>query len=70
MHSIVWVLILILILILGAPFLALGIWLSIGSRTGNVDPWRRVRLGKYGFWIILAIFYTVMFATALVEHKL
>jgi hypothetical protein len=66
MHPTIWV------LVLAPPILALVIWqyLGIGARTGNILPWQRVRLGKYGFWIILAIFYSVTFATALVEHKL
>ena len=66
MHSIVWV------LILAPPCLALILWqgFDIGSRTGNELPWQRVRMGKYGFWIVSTIFYAVMFAAAAFEHKL
>jgi hypothetical protein len=66
MNSIIWI----LILVLGPPFLAYLAWLWVGSRTGDIDPWKRVRLGKYGFWITLGIIYTAAIATALVEHKI
>jgi hypothetical protein len=74
MHSIIW------FLILFPPCLAFFIWkgggLGLKTRditlTGGfkVDVWQRVYLGKYGFWIILAILYAVMFAAAAFEHKL
>jgi hypothetical protein len=66
MHSIIWI----LALVLGPPFVAYFAWLGIGSRTGNIDPWKSVRLGKYGYWITLGIIYTVAIATAMVEHKI
>jgi hypothetical protein len=60
------------VFILVPLFVAFLIWqgVGIGSRTGNILPWQSVRLGKYGFWIILAILYIVTFSAALVEHKL
>jgi hypothetical protein len=66
MHPMIWVFILVPL------FVAFLIWqgVGIGSRTGNILPWQSVRLGKYGFWIILAILYIVTFSAALVEHKL
>jgi hypothetical protein len=66
MHSIIWV------LIFGPPCLAFVIWqqVAVGTSTRNKDSLNRVRLGKYGFWVILTIFYTVAFATALAKHKL
>jgi len=74
MHSIIWVLILV------PPCLAFVIWQygGVGAKTRDmtvtsgfkVDLWQSMRLGKYGFWIILAIIYTVTLATALVEHKI
>jgi hypothetical protein len=66
MHSVIWV------LVLAPPCVAFLIWQGIGkgSRTGDVVPWQRVRLGKSGFWITLTICYTAIFAAALVLHKL
>ena len=66
MHPMIWALILV------PPCVAIILWqgVGIGSRTGNIVPWQHVRLGKYGFWITLAILYIVTFSAALVEHKL
>jgi uncharacterized membrane protein YoaT (DUF817 family) len=74
MHPMIW------LIIIGPPCLAFFIWRSGGAGdhtrdatvTGGfkVDVWQRVSLGKYGYWIILAIIYTVTIATALVEHKI
>jgi hypothetical protein len=66
MNSIIWLFIL-------APLcLALVLWqyVGIGARKRDILPWQYVRLGKYGFWVILAILYIVTFTAALVEHKL
>jgi hypothetical protein len=68
MASIIWV------LLLGPPCLAALIWLLTrgwtllmmrGRPTPRIAMWQR-----YDFWIILAILYIVMFAAALVRHKL
>ena len=66
MRSIMWILILL------PPVLAFVIWqgIGLGSRTGNTVPWQRVRLGKYGFWVTLAIVYIATFAAALGLHKI
>jgi len=74
MHPIIW------LIILGPPCLSLFIWKSgnMGARTKDitvgggfkVDVWQSFTLGKYGFWIILAIVYAVTITTALVEHKI
>ena len=66
MNSIIW------LLILAPPCLALVLWQSVGidARKRDILPWQYVRLGKYGFWVILAILYIVTFTAALVEHKL
>jgi hypothetical protein len=66
MNSIIW------LLILAPPCLALVLWqyVGIGARKRDILPWQYVRLGKYGFWVILAILYIVTFTAALVEHKL
>jgi hypothetical protein len=74
MHPIIW------LLILFPPCLAFYIWKfgGVGNRTKDItvtggfkaDVWQRVSLGKYGYWIILTILYTVMFAAAAFEHKL
>jgi hypothetical protein len=38
----------------------------MGSRsTSRITAWQ-----KYDFWIILGILYVVMFAAAVIEHKL
>lgn len=66
MHSIIWFLAL-------APLLVAAViwqWCGVGSRNGNIEPWRRVRLGKYGFWLTLGVCYVVMFSAAIVLHKL
>jgi hypothetical protein len=71
MNPIIW------FIVLGPPCLAFVIWKgSSGPRTKDVtitfgfkaDMWQRVSLGKYGFWILLAIIYTVTLATAFVDH--
>jgi hypothetical protein len=66
MHPVIW------LIILGPPCLAFVLWqyIGVGARTGDILPWQKVRLGKYGFWIMLAITYTATLATALVEHKI
>jgi hypothetical protein len=66
MHPMIW------FLIFAPPCLAFLIWQGIekGFRTGNTVPWARVRLGKFGFWMTLAILYVATFAAALVLHKL
>ncbi len=74
MRPIVW------LIILGPPCLAFVIWRygGVRGRAGDitvkggfkVDLWQSVQLGKYGFWIILALTYIVTLATALVEHKI
>jgi len=61
--------------------LALYIWKAGGgdaARKSDItvtggfkaDVWQRANLGKYGFWIILAILYVSMFTFAAFEHKL
>jgi hypothetical protein len=71
MNPIVWV------IVLGPPCLAFFIWKAgSGPKTKDVtinfgfkaDVWQRVTLGRYGFWIVLAIIYTVTLATAFVRH--
>jgi hypothetical protein len=66
MHPIMWILILV------PPVLAFVLWqgVGLGSRTGNIVPWQQVRLGKYGYWIILTIAYIATFAAALGLHQL
>lgn len=80
MHPMTW------LIILGPPCLAFVIWRygGVGWNGGRgakakdvvvgggfkVDVWQSVQLGKYGFWIVLAIAYTVTIAAALVEHKI
>ena len=68
MRSIVWV------LLLGPPCLAVLTWLvtrgwtflTMGRRpTRRIAAWQR-----HDFWVILAILYAVMFAAALLMHKL
>jgi hypothetical protein len=68
MHSIIW------LLLFAPPCLALLTWLMtrgwklmmMGSRsTSRTAAWQ-----KYDFWIILGILYVVMFAAAIIEHKL
>jgi len=68
MHSIIW------LLLLAPPCLALVTWLIIrgwklmmmgGRSTSRIAAWQ-----KYDFWIILGILYVVMFAAAVIEHKL
>ena len=58
MHSILWVLILL------PPCVAPILWLK--PRTASAPK----RVPTYTFWIVLAITYVVIFATALVQHKL
>ena len=62
------------VLLIGPPALATITWLMSrgwisammnGRSTSNITLWK-----KYDFWIILAILYVVMFADALLEHKL
>jgi hypothetical protein len=36
-----------------------------GRSTPRIEAWQ-----KYDFWIILVILYIVMFAAAIIEHKL
>lgn len=62
-----WILVLLL-----PPCLAIVIWqyIGVGTRTGDVMPWQRVRLGRYGFWVVLGIIYTVTFTAALIKYKL
>jgi len=62
-----WILVLLL-----PPCLAALIWLYMGVGAGKGDalPWQHVRLGRYGFWIVLGIIYTATFTAAFVEHKL
>ena len=66
MHPMIW------LIILGPPCLAFVLWQSIGvgAKSGNTVPWQKVRLGKHGFWIMLAIIYAATLATVLVEHKI
>jgi hypothetical protein len=73
MNPIIW------FLILFPPCLAFFLWKcgGVGSRTGDITftggfkaDVQPVYWGKYGFWIILAILYAVMFAAAAFEHKL
>jgi hypothetical protein len=74
MHPMIW------LIILGPPCLALVISRGggMGAKTKDitlgggfkVDVWQSVQLGRYGFWIVLAIIYTVTLAAALVEHKI
>ena len=68
MHSIVW------LLLFAPPCLALLAWLMTrrwklmmmgGRSTSRIAAWQ-----KYDFWIILGILYVVMFAAAVIEHKL
>ena len=56
------------LVVLGPPFLAYLAWLWIGAKAGNIEPWKRVRLGQYGFWIILGIIYTAALTTAVAKH--
>jgi hypothetical protein len=74
MHPMIW------LIILGPPCLTLVLWCcgGMGAKRKDItvgggfkaDVWQSVQLGKYGYWIILAIVYTVTIATALVEHKI
>jgi hypothetical protein len=64
MHSLGWVLALAI-----PPFIALIVWRLV--RFTEVGfPWQGVRLGKYGFWIIVTVIYSAILASALVEHKI
>jgi hypothetical protein len=64
MHSIIWV------LLLAGPCVAFVASLAIRYSPRVGFPSIPFRLGKYGFWIVLAIVYVAMFATALIEHKI
>jgi hypothetical protein len=66
MQPMIWVLVLV------PPCIAILVWQGIGrgSKTEDTVPWQRVRLGKRGFWLTLAICYVAMFAAAVVLHKI
>jgi hypothetical protein len=58
MHSIPWVLILL------PPCVALIVWLKPRTARGPQ------KVPAYTFWIVLAIAYVAVFASALVQHTL
>lgn len=64
MHFIIWVLVLV------PPCVAFVAWQAISYSPRVGFPSIPFRLGKYGFWIVLAIIYVATFATALIEHKI
>lgn len=61
----------VVVLLLLPPLVAVALWqaFGMGGRNGNLVTLQSVRLGRYGFWIILGVAYTVTFAVAFVEHK-
>ncbi|MFZ0339974.1 MAG: hypothetical protein WAL45_18240 [Terracidiphilus sp.] len=58
MRSILWVLVLL------PPCVTLIVWLKPRTAFGPK------KVPGYTFWIVLAIMYVVVFAAALLEHKL
>lgn len=63
MHSLAWILLL-------APICVAFLLWRLVRFTEVGFPWQGVRLGKYGFWIILTVIYLAVFASALIEHKI
>ena len=71
MHSLIW------LIILFPPLMAYLLWLGVGHKntgpSSNV-PYgyygARVRFGRHGYWILLAICYASFFGVALALHKI
>lgn len=69
MHHLIW------LLILAPPVVAYVFWMAVGQKTGAsskipAGAYAAVHLGKYGYWIILAICYASFFGIALAMHKI
>lgn len=63
-HSTVWLLILV------PPSLAYFVWEVLRSSPKVGFPSIPFRLGKHGFWIVLALTYVAVFAAALMTHRI
>jgi hypothetical protein len=70
---------LVLLLILLPPCLAYWLWQGVGYKERNTGVssntsfgmnGQRVRLGRHGYWILLAICYAASFGLALALHKI
>lgn len=73
MHSLIW------FLLLFPPCLAYWLWQGVAYKTRNTGAssntsfgmnGQRVRLGKHGYWILMAICYVASFGVALALHKI
>ena len=62
-HSMIWI-------FLAPPCIAFLAWQILRSSPRVGFPSIQFRLGKQGFWILLAMSYVTMFTVALIERKI
>jgi hypothetical protein len=72
-HNLIW------LVILFPPVMAYWLWLGIGYKTRDTGAssntsfgmnGQRVRLGRHGYWILLAICYAAFLGVGFALHKI
>ena len=64
MHNLIW------LIILFPPLMAYWLWQRLSSNSYFDVNAQRLRLGKHGYWVLLAVCYASFLGVALALHKI